>query len=174
MYFIAPSLRYRADSRSTSLARQLGQPSLEKSPLRFLLGETQGLFVGGSSRRRAPESPAEIRPCRVRQVIVPEITAREDGVDEGKSRQRAVAHGHRRSAIQLYHGRWIGLQQQGIESDDLGPVRGGGTGCLRMHRGDRRLDGVWAEPARRQRPFHQRHTFRDLIPVPERAVLFVQ
>src|SRR3989442_16001417 len=84
---LSSGLEHRCIERSTSLARQLGQPSLEKSPLRLLLSETQGLFVGGSGLRCAPESPAEIRPCRVRQVIVPEITARQDGVDEGKSRQ---------------------------------------------------------------------------------------
>src|SRR3954453_6951710 len=80
---LSSGLEQKCIERSTSLARQLGQPSLEESPLRLLLGEAQGLFVGGSGFRRAPESPAEIRPCRVRQMIVPEITAREDSVDVG-------------------------------------------------------------------------------------------
>src|SRR3989449_5248191 len=44
------------------------------------------------------------------------------------------SHRHRRSAIQLDHRRWIGLRQYVVESNNLDPVRGGGAGCLGMHR----------------------------------------
>jgi hypothetical protein len=51
--------------------RQLAQPSLEKPPLRFLLGETEGPFIGGSGFGCSVQSPAEIRPPRARKDIPP-------------------------------------------------------------------------------------------------------
>ena len=45
------------------------QPFLQKSSFRFLLGEAQGPFVGGAGFFRSSQSPAEIRSCRVGQVI---------------------------------------------------------------------------------------------------------
>jgi len=51
--------------------RQFGQPSLEESPFRFLLRETEGSFVGVSGFRCSSQSPAEICPRRMDQVIVP-------------------------------------------------------------------------------------------------------
>ena len=43
-----------------------------------------------------------------------------------------------------------------------------------MHRGNRRLQRVRAEPARRQRAFHQSGPFGNQIALPERAVLVAQ
>ena len=56
---------------SAASVRQLAQPSLEKPPLRFLLGETEGPFLGGAGFCCLPQSTAEIRPRRVDQMIVP-------------------------------------------------------------------------------------------------------
>jgi hypothetical protein len=83
---------------------QLAEPLCEKPSLRFLPGEGQRPFVGGSGFCRSPEAPAEIRPRRVRQVIVLQVASGEDRVDEGKSCHRAVAHRHRDRAIQRDHG----------------------------------------------------------------------
>ena len=55
----------------TASVRKFAQPSLKKSPLRFLLREAQGSFVGGAGFRRLPEPTAEICPRRVDQMIVP-------------------------------------------------------------------------------------------------------
>jgi hypothetical protein len=82
---------------------QLAEPSCEKTTLWFLPGEGQCPF-GGSGFYRSPEAPAEIRPRCVRQVIVPEIASGESRVDAGQSCQRAVAHRHCDSAIQLDRG----------------------------------------------------------------------
>ena len=158
-------LRDRADSWSTGLVSQLIQPSREKPPLRFLLGEAEGPFVGGLGVRRFPQSPTQIRPRRVRQVIVPQIASREDGVNEGKPRQRAITHRYRDGPIQLDHRRWLRPNQHVVESDDPGPVRAGRTGSLGMHGRDRRLERVRSDSARRQRPFHQRGPLRDLSSV---------
>lgn len=53
--------------------RQFAQSSREKPVLRFLLREVESSFVRGSGFRCSPQSPAEIRPRRMRQVIVPQI-----------------------------------------------------------------------------------------------------
>ena len=95
--------------------RQFGQPSLEESPFRFLLRETEGPFVGVSGFRRSPQSPAEIRPRRMDQMIVPQIATCEDGVDERKTRQRAVMHRDRDSTIQLDYRRRLRPHQQVVE-----------------------------------------------------------
>ena len=44
-------------------------------------------------------------PRRVGQVIVTQVAPGEDGIDEGKSRFRPVAHGHRDRSVELHHGR---------------------------------------------------------------------
>src|SRR5687768_11235545 len=127
---------------------QLLQPSLEKSSLRLLLREAERPFVGASCFGGSSQPPVEIRPRRVRQVIVRQIAPREDGIDKGKTRQRALVHRHRYSAVQLDHGRRIRPHQDIIESDDLGPIRGGGAWRLGVHSRDGRLEYVWADPAR--------------------------
>src|SRR5574341_2551975 len=115
---------------------QLAQPSLEKPPLRCLLRETQSPLVGHTGIRRSSQSPAEISPRRMSQVIVLEIAARQDGIDQGKSCRGAVAHRHCDSAIQFHYGRGLGPHQHVVEGNDLRPVRGGGAGCTYYsHRG---------------------------------------
>ncbi len=140
---------------SVVLVQQFAQPSLEKSPLGLLLGETEGALVGGSGFRRSPQSSAEISPCRMCEVIVCQIAPREDGIDEGETRRRAVAHRHRRRAVQLDHWRGIGLKQHVVECHDLGPVRDGRVGRLGVHRRNRRLDCVRSDTTRRERPLHE-------------------
>jgi hypothetical protein len=103
-------------------------PAVAQKPLlRLLLGKTEGPFVGSSGFNCSPQSPAEIRPRRVRQMVVPQIAQCEDGVDEHKTRQRTVAHRHRDSAVQFDYGRRIGPHEHVVERDDLSPVRGGGV-----------------------------------------------
>ena len=94
-----------------SLTWQLGQPPLEKPPLRLLLSEAQGAFVRRASFLSSPQSPAQIRSCRMREVIVPQIAPCEDTINEHESRRRAVTHCHSHSPIQLDHRGGIGLEQ---------------------------------------------------------------
>ena len=96
------------------------------------------------------QPPAEIRARRVRQVVIVEIAAREDRVDEGKAGCRAVAHRHRHGAIQLDHGRWFDAQQHVVKSDDLAPVRGIGACRVGVHCRDRRLQRVRADAPGRE------------------------
>ena len=61
-----------------------------------------------------------------------------------------------------------------VQLDYLSPV-----GCPRMaglgvYRRDGCLEGVWPKPARHQHPLHERRPFRDLLPVPERAILVLE
>ena len=58
----------------------------------------------------------------VRQVVVGQISAHQNRVDEGEPGFRSVAHGDRRGAIKLDHGRWIGPQQHIVQADYLRPV----------------------------------------------------
>ena len=44
-------------------------------------------------------------------MVVGEVAAREDGVDQGQARRRPVAHRHRDGAVQLDHRRRLGAQR---------------------------------------------------------------
>ena len=110
----------------------------------------------------------------MRQVVVLQIAASQDGVDELETGRRAVAHSHRHRAIQLDYRRRVGAQQDVVESDDLAPVRGVGSDRVGVHRRDRRLQRIGAEAPRGKRVLHQSRSFRDLRPVPERAVLVTE
>jgi len=89
--------------------RQRSQSPLENPPLQFVLRETQGSFVRDSCFRCSFRPPAEIRPGRVRQMIVHYIIPHEDGVNEHKSRLGAIALGHRRAnGLRLLPGRCQG------------------------------------------------------------------
>ena len=59
---------------------QLTQASLQKSPFRFLLRETQSLLVRGAGFCGSPQSPAEVGAGCMRQVIVHEFTAGENRI----------------------------------------------------------------------------------------------
>src|SRR2546426_11873082 len=84
--YCAPVLA-SASIHAASSVRQLAQSSLEKPPLRLLLCEAEGPLVGRPGLGRSPQAPAQIRPCRVRQVVVCEIAACQDSVDQGRSEE---------------------------------------------------------------------------------------
>ncbi len=107
-------------------------------------------------------------------MVVREGPACQDRVDEREPRRGAVAHRHRDRPVQRDHRGGIGAYQHVVESHDLGPVRGGRGGGLRVHRRDRGLQRVGADAARGERPLDQGGALRDLIPAPPRAVLVVQ
>ena len=156
------------------LVFQLGQPTLQKPPLRHLFSETEGSLVRGSGFLQSSQPTAEVRPGRMREVVIREIAAFHDGVDQREPRRRTIAHRHRHCAVQLNNGRRLRSRQQVVQRDDLAPVCSGSVGFASVHGCDSRLDRIGADPASRQRPLDQRQTLADLRPVPERTVLVVE
>ena len=125
--------------------------------------------VGHSSK-----ATAQIGSRRMREVVLVEIAAGEDRIDDRQPRRRTVAHRDRRGAIQLDDRRRIGAQQHVVQADDLRPVRVGGRSRFGMHGGNRRLQRVRTEPAAGQRPLDERAALGNLLAVPARAVLIVE
>ena len=80
---------------------EFAQTPLEEASLGLLAGERERASVGGARLVRAAEPAAEIGPRRVRQVVVGELAAREDRVDQREPRLRPVAHRDRHRAVQL-------------------------------------------------------------------------
>ena len=64
---------------------------------------------------------------RVGQVIVGQVAAGQDRVDQRQAGRRAVAHGDGDGAVELDHRRRRQPQQHVVERDDLGPVGRGGV-----------------------------------------------
>src|SRR5580704_17308739 len=62
--------------------QQFAQPSLEEASLRPLSREGESPLVGGPGLGGSPEPPAQLRPRRVGQVIVGQLAAGEDRVDQ--------------------------------------------------------------------------------------------
>ena len=85
--------------------RQFAQPPFEKTLFRFLLREAQGAFVGCSGFRCLTQSPAEIRPCCVRKMVISQLPMRQNGIDKCQSCCWPVAHRHGDSTIQFDHRR---------------------------------------------------------------------
>ena len=167
-------LRISEYSLSVGSARHVRYPPCEEAPLGLLLGKVERAFVECSGFSHSSQSPAQVGPRRVSEVVVGEVAAIQDILDQDQPGLRSVSHRNRHGAVQLDHGRRDQAYQQVVEADDLRPVRSGDAWRLRVHRRDGRLDGVRAEPAGRQRPPHQCRSFYDLLVVPQRAVLFLE
>ena len=86
---------------------------------------------------------------RVRQVVIGQIAVREDGVDQGQTHRRTVAHRHGHGAIQRNHRRRRDLRESVVQADDLRPVCRGRVDRPRMHCRDRGL----GRPAASTTPF---------------------
>ena len=114
--------------------------------------ESQGSLVGGPGFFNSAQSSQQFAPRRVSELIISQIAAREDRVDERKARRRAVTHRDGGGTIQLDNRRGVGPNKNVVEAHDLRPigrVRRCGFG---VHRGDRRLQRIGPEPpARRAR-----------------------
>src|SRR3954467_6788300 len=85
--------------------RQLAQAPLEEAALGLLAGEGEGARVGGAGVRGPSQAAEEVGAGGVREVVVGQLAAREEDVDERQAGGRAVAHGHGGGAVQLHHGR---------------------------------------------------------------------
>ena len=84
--------------------RDLGQPALEKPPLRLQPREAEGTFVGGAGVHRPPQSPAQVCPSGVGEMIIFQIATRQDRINQREASRGAVAHRHRHGAVQLDDG----------------------------------------------------------------------
>ena len=87
---------------------------------------------------------------------------------------RPLAHADRDGAVQQHDGIGFDPRQLAIEVSDLPPVgllRARGFG---MHRGNRGLQLIGADPTAPQRCFDQRQSLADLDAIPQRAVLLFE
>ena len=89
-------------------------------------------MVGANRVCRPTETPAEIGPRGVRQMVILELPARENGVDEHETGLGTVTHRHRGRAIELDDGRGLDPQEHVVQSDDLPPI--GRVGSRRLGR----------------------------------------
>lgn len=153
---------------------QLIQALLQKAPLRLQLSQLQGVPIGVPRVVQTTEAAVEIGAGRVQQVIVVELSAGQQIVDQPQASFGPFAHGHRHRAVQFDHRRGADAQQHVVEPDDLRPVGLRGAGRLGVHGDDRGLQGVGPESPRGQRTLDQRRTFLDLRPVPQAAVLVIE
>src|SRR5271157_4407229 len=85
-----------------------------------------------------------------------------------------IAHGNGHGTIQIYNRRRPNSNQLVVKRNNLPPVGRSGRFCLRMNGRNRSLQCVCTEAAGVQGFLEQCHSLRDLLPVPERAVLIFQ
>ena len=83
---------------------QFGEPALQESTLRSLPDEGRRTFVRCSCRRNVAQPPAHVRAGRMREVVVGEVAARENGVNRHESCCRAVPHRDGNGTVQLDDG----------------------------------------------------------------------
>ena len=113
----------------------------------------------------------QVRADRVQPVVVGELAGRHDRVDHREPGLRPVHHRQRDRAVQPDHRPRQRLLEQAVQRHDLRPVGRLVGGCLRVQRGDRRLDLVRPDRAGAQRALHHRDTELDAVAVPAGAVL---
>jgi hypothetical protein len=82
--------------------RQGIRPVHQEPSHRFRPRQMNGLGIRRPSLGRSAESPAQVGPRRVREVIVFKIAARQDGVDEREAGGRRVAHRDRHGPVQFH------------------------------------------------------------------------
>ena len=123
------------------------EPSLKETAGWLLLRQAEGALVRGAGFCCSAEAAAEVGVCGMCEVIIQEIAALEDSVDEREARRWIVAHGDGHGAVQFDHGRRIGACQHVVQADDLCPVRSRGVGRFSMNGRDRCLQRERAEAA---------------------------
>ncbi len=107
-------------------------------------------------------------------MVTLQFAARQEGVDEVQPRLGTVPHGHCHRPVELHHGGRRHPGQEGVQPDDLGPVRGRGFGGLGVDGGNGGLEGVGAHPRGRQGLFHQGLPFDDQGSIPPGTILVLQ
>ena len=110
----------------------------------------------------------------MRVQILRQLAACEQCVDQNQTGGGTVAHRDRRGAIELDHRRWIDTQQHIVKTDDLRPIGRRRVRRFGVDRGDRRLQCVRSDAARRECSLDEGYPFGDLIAVPERPILILE
>ncbi len=110
----------------------------------------------------------------MRQVVICQFALFQHRVNMRQTGLWTVAHRNRDSTIQLHNWGRLNSRQVVIKRDNLRPISRRDRFGLRMNGCNRSLQRVAAEAAGVQRYLQQCHTFRDLLAVPERAVLVLQ
>jgi hypothetical protein len=98
---------------------QFPKPFFEEPPFRFQPRERQGALVGRTGLGSPVQPPAQIPPGRVREVVVGQLTARENGINQRQTGRRSIAHRYCHGAIQLYDRRRFSARQEAVKRDDL-------------------------------------------------------
>jgi hypothetical protein len=135
-------------SRITEIRPKFRQAAFDEPALRRLCRQFERAFVCGDRFLCAPQAAAKVGSCRVRQVVVRELAAGEDRVDEREADFGAITHGDGSRAIEFHNGRRLDAQKYIIESNNLAPIGSGGDGRLGVHGGDGGLQRVRSEPPR--------------------------
>ena len=79
------------------------------------------------------------------QIVVVQVAARQDGVNERQAHGGTVAHCHGHGPVQFDNGRVSRLRQNVVQTHDLCPVGGFGRGRVSMYRRDGRLQRIRTE-----------------------------
>src|SRR5260370_47898 len=153
---------------------QLPNPFLQELPLRFLLGQRQSFLIRSPSLSGPAQPAVQIGTGRMRQVVICQFAMFQHRVDMLQSGLWAIAHGNGHGTIEMGYRRRVNSHQLVVKRNNLPPVGRSGRFRFSMNGRDRSLQRVSTEAAGVQGLLHQGPSLRDLLPVPERAVLIVQ
>lgn len=94
-----PSTPYGASSTGFAQSSELRKSHAEEATLRRLLCKIQRPLVGLPRVFSSPQSPKQVGAGGMSQVVVAEVAAVEDGINEAESGRRPIAHGHGHRAV---------------------------------------------------------------------------
>ena len=96
--------------------------SFEKPSFGLLLAEGERPLVGRSRFQRPAQSPAQVRPSRMREVVISQIATRQNFFNQLQTRLGAVAHRDGHGPIQLHYGGRFRPHQHVVKRDNPGPI----------------------------------------------------
>ena len=164
-----PSARHPAVTEG-----DLGEAPGEEGPLDRVGGELQGAAVGGGRLRGATQTPEQVGPGGVEEVVAVEVAGGGQVVHQVEAGGRALDHGHGDRVVEGDH-RGAGHRQElAVEDGDAPPVGGRGGRGDGVQGGDAGLEAVGAGRAAADRLVEQVDALADLGPVPAAAVLLLQ
>jgi hypothetical protein len=99
-----PGTRRTAPADAASVARGhfLEAPG-QVASFGILPGEIERSRIGRARLGQPPQSPAEIRPRRMREVVVGKFPTREQGIDKHEARHGTVAHRDGCGPVQFHY-----------------------------------------------------------------------
>src|ERR1700674_3902851 len=145
------------------------KPLLEERALREVLGQVQGASLRRSRLFATAEVVQQLGVCGMEQVIA--VQHGRDRLQLMQRRRRTLDLPERDRTVEPDNRRRRQREQHVVQHDDLKPVRRLETGCLRMARGNRRLELVRPGPAEACRPCDQGNRLGHQGGVPSGAIL---